>query len=355
MLGGIDLTTPGDFVLEVRDVSRDFAAPRRGILRRSVREVVRAVSNVSFRLRRGEVLGIVGESGSGKTTLARMLVRLIPPTSGVISFHGRDIFAMPEDEVRRHLRPRLRMIFQDPDAPLNPAYTVGVGLARAIRLHAPEGGADTDGVVTALLQRVGLDDSFGGKYPDELSGGEKRRVGICRALATNPELIVADEPLSGLDVVLQERVLELLMAERERRGFAVILVSHDLDRVNQVCDRALVMFRGRVVEDVVLRSAGGEMTAPYVHPYSVSLHGARDAWRDGVPGERELATENLGKAYANSQLPESLKNGCAYAERCGVRVHAGRSELCDYVSPLVQSYGDGHSVLCHFPDALSPK
>lgn len=236
---------------------------------------VRAVSDVSFTLDRGEVLGIVGESGSGKTTVARMILRLIEPTRGRVLLRGRDVMSLTPAEVRSQLRPAVRMIFQDPDAALNPGYTIGFGLARAIGMDPANAQVDVATTIGTLLERVGLDESFASKYPDELSGGEKRRVGICRALATDPAIIVADEPLSGLDVMLQERVLELLKTEQERRQFALVLVSHDLDRVNQVCDRVLVMQGGRVVEQVTLRRNAGPVREQYCHPYSVLLQQAR--------------------------------------------------------------------------------
>ena len=237
------------------------------------------VNNVSFTVARGEVLGVVGESGSGKTTLARMLLRLVSASSGSVHLDGTDVLSLASDDVRTTLRARARMIFQDPDAVLNPAYTIGEGLARAIRLHqsAAATAADIGALVTQQLQQVGLAPHYAGKYPDQLSGGEKRRIGICRALCTDPSLVVADEPLSGLDVVLQEHVLSLLLAEQARRQFGLILVSHDLDRVRQVCDRVLVMCSGEVVDLVqVTRDASGTAHVAYTHPYSAALEAARD-------------------------------------------------------------------------------
>ena len=240
-------------LLVVGGLTKCHAIPSRTWTRAEAASVC-TVRDVSFTLERGEVLGIIGESGSGKTTLARMLLRLVEPTSGSVRLDGRDVLQMDANEERSFLRPRARMIFQDPDSALNPAYTIGVGLARAIRLH-DRAIIDTDveARVRTLLDAVGLPASTARQYPDQLSGGEKRRIGISRALCTNPSLLVADEPLSGLDVVLQEHVLSLLLAEQARRQFGLLLVSHDLDRVRQVCDRVLVMHEGRVVETVAVQ------------------------------------------------------------------------------------------------------
>ena len=308
---------------------------------------LRAVWDVSFVLNRGEVLGIVGESGSGKTTVARMILRLVEPSSGTVLLRGRDVMAMTPLEVRAHIRPAVRMIFQDPDAALNPAYTIGFGLARAIRMHAKEQEHDVSGTVATLLQRVDLDESFAAKYPDELSGGEKRRVGICRALATDPAIIVADEPLSGLDVVLQERILELLKSEQEKRQFALILVSHDLDRVNQVCDRVLVMHGGRVVEQTTLRRNTGPIREQYRHPYSVLLQQARiDV---GVSHAAVQAADTGGRSDQNgTSRPNDA--GCTFARSCPRRVAMDDPAICwELVPPLIAT-ATGQAVACHFSE-----
>jgi len=343
VLGSDDVSAGADAVLTVEGVSREFEGARPSILSRRRERSVLAVRDVSFNVHVGEIVGIVGESGSGKTTLARMLVRLLRPSTGTVRLAGRDIHDMPEDQVRREVRPRLRMIFQDPDASLNPAYTIGTGLEKAIRLHA--GGANTNAreKVTELLSRVGMDGSYRDTYPDELSGGEKRRLGICRALATDPQVIVADEPLSGLDVVLQERVLQLLLSERERRGFALVLVSHDLDRVHQVCDRVLVMLGGRVVEEVHLRRGEARMR----HPYSVLLHDARDGWS----GSEEMAGAGT-QGEREGEGRRAALEGCVVSSWCGARRSLGSPAVCEQVAPASVGVGEEHAVACHFPEAL---
>jgi ABC-type glutathione transport system ATPase component len=267
-------------LLDVRGLSKRYDVARRHRWPRwpfrVADDAVQAVADVSFTLHRGEVLGIVGESGSGKTTVARMLVRLVAPTAGQILLDGRDICLMSPVEVRTHVRSQVRLIFQDPDAVLNPMSTIGESLARALALHG-QAGSDASRFehVVAQLERVGLPANCADKYPDALSGGEKRRIGICRALATHPSVIVADEPLSGLDVMLQEHVLSLLCAEQAQRNFGLILVSHDLDRVQQVCDRILVMYGGRVVENVATNRGSARHRVAYTHPYSQALEAAR--------------------------------------------------------------------------------
>lgn len=331
-------------LLAVEGVSKTFTTREGGSWFRRRTGLRHAVNGVSFTLRPGEVLGIVGESGSGKTTVARMIVRLIAPTSGKVVFAGRDVGAMTDDEVRATLRPAVRMIFQDPDSALNPGYTIGFGLARALTLHAAGKAIDVDSTVATLLERVGLAPSFAEKYPDELSGGEKRRVGICRALATDPRLIVADEPLSGLDVVLQERVLELLKREQEQRGFALILVSHDLDRVNQVCDRVLVMHGGRVVEHATLRRGAAPIREQYRHPYSILLQQARiDV--GGFDGNSNGVDDHL---FAGDRRQRD--SGCSFARSCGRRHTMGDPAQCWESVPALETIGAGQSVACHFKD-----
>lgn len=333
-------------LLAADGLTKVFRTQERGSWLRRKHGTLRAVSDVSFVLNRGEVLGIVGESGSGKTTVARMLLRLVEPSSGTVMLRGRDVMAMTPPEVRAHIRPSVRMIFQDPDAALNPAYTIGFGLARAIRMHAKEQAHDVSGTVSTLLQRVGLDESFAFKYPDELSGGEKRRVGICRALATDPEIIVADEPLSGLDVVLQERILELLKSEQEKRQFALILVSHDLDRVNQVCDRVLVMHGGRVVEHTTLRRNTGPIREQYRHPYSVLLQQARievGVFHAAVHADTDGHSGRNGTSQPNDA-------GCTFARSCPRRVAMDDPAICwESVPPLVET-ATGQAVACHFSE-----
>ncbi len=329
-------------VLAVESIWREFEVPRRGGWRRARPAPVVAVSDVSFDVRPGEVLGIVGESGSGKTTIARMLVGLVAPTRGTVRLKGRDVARFSAEEMRRELRPVVRMVFQDPDAVLNPGYTVGEALERALRLYAAKEGAAER--VASHLERMGLDPRFAAKYPDELSGGEKRRIGVARALLTDPAVIVADEPLSGLDVVLQEQVLSLFKREQEERGFALVLVSHDLERVNQVCDRVLVMRGGQLVEVLTIRRDRRWTGDQFRHPYSVELQAAA---LDGAG-----APEGLAGAADEDGTTTSKGGGCTFARACRVSAVAGGASRCQRVQPPLVSVGRDHSVACHFPERL---
>jgi ABC-type glutathione transport system ATPase component len=341
-------------LLHVSGLTKRYPKSRSLLSRASGRGgTVCTVHDVSFVVARGDVLGIVGESGSGKTTVARMLLRLVEPSDGRIELDGRDILALDDDEVRSFLRPRARMVFQDPDAALNPAYPVGEGLARAIRLH-DAAATDVDRRVLALISAVGLDPSYALKYPDQLSGGEKRRLGISRALSTNPSLIVADEPLSGLDVVLQEHVLSLLLAEQLTRKFGLVLVSHDLDRVQQVCDRVLVMFGGRIVELAPIERGASEATETYRHPYSLALQAARERVGGGK-ASMALPVVELDRESARQTMvtPGADGVGCVWAGRCERQMSLNAPRACREETPVLSAVADGHFVACHFRDTVS--
>ena len=338
-------------LLEVRQLVKAFPPARGGASRASTL----AVDNVSLTVEPGDVLGIVGASGSGKSTLARILTRLITPTSGTVLLRGVDIHALDDDAVRAQVRPAIRMIFQDPDAALNPAYTIGDGLRRALRLGGRTPAERIDEVMYALLGEVGLVRSYADKYPDELSGGEKRRLGICRVLASNPAVVVADEPLSGLDVVLQERVLALLLKEQEQRRFALLLVSHDLDRVHQACSRVVVMFSGRIVESAPVTHGEMAPSARYRHPYAIMLAEAKDAFDRGlrlpVHGEGEAEGSSLSATPVESdgaQAMEREQHGCAFRRYCARYRALVAPARCASEVPELQKLTEGWRVACHF-------
>jgi len=229
-----------DAVVSVSDLVVDFRARLRG--------TVRAVDDVSFRIGRGEVLGLVGESGSGKTTVARSLIGLSPVTSGTVVVDGTDV-ATARGAERAEMRKRVGVVFQNPLASLNPRYTVAEVLAEPLRVHAKLRGSALDDRVDELLSSVALGGGrWRTRYPHELSGGQRQRVAIARAVSLDPVLLVADEPTSALDVSVQRQVLDLLAGLQERLGFACLFVSHDLAVVDAVCDRVAVMRRGRLVE-----------------------------------------------------------------------------------------------------------
>ncbi len=337
-------------VLEARALVKRFP-PAKG----TAHAATAAVDGVSLVVYDRDVIGIVGASGSGKSTLARLLTRLATPTSGQVQLKGVDVHALDEETAREQIRPAIRMIFQDPDAALNPAYTIGEGLRRALKIGGRTSAEQVEATLSGLLADVGLARSYADKYPDELSGGEKRRLGICRVLASNPAVVVADEPLSGLDVVLQERVLSLLLKEQEARQFALLLVSHDLDRVHQVCSRVVVMFAGRIVESAPVIRGEIAPTARYRHPYAILLAEAKETFDRGL--RLQVATRRSGgEIAADATLLEeadpipgrSGASGCPYLGSCSRYKHLGSPDRCRQEAPLLSEYAPGWQVACHF-------
>ncbi len=231
-------------LLRVRHLVKEYTR-RRGMLLRA--STVRAVDGVSFEVGRGETLGLVGESGSGKTTTARMVLRLIEPTSGEVWFEGRDVLALPAGELRR-LRRQMQMVFQDPWSSLNPRMRVGAIVEEPLVIHRVGDRAARRERVVELLRLVGLDPSQARRYPSELSGGQRQRIGLARALALEPSFLVADEPVSALDVSVQAQVLNLLMDLRDRLGLTYLFIAHDLRVVRHLCTHVAVMHHGRIVE-----------------------------------------------------------------------------------------------------------
>ena len=230
------------------------------------RRQILAVDRVSFHIDEGETFGLVGESGSGKTTTARCLLRLIEPTAGSFTFRGEQVFGLPAARLRA-LRREIQMVFQDPESSLNPRMTAGAIVEEGLVIHAAGSPADRRARVADLLEMVGLDAGTAGRYPRELSGGQRQRIGIARALALEPAFLVADEPVSALDVSIQAQVINLLMDLQQRLGLTLLLVAHDLRLVRHVCARVAVMYRGRIVET---GETGAVFHAP-AHPYTRAL------------------------------------------------------------------------------------
>ncbi|MXW10488.1 MAG: ABC transporter ATP-binding protein [Gammaproteobacteria bacterium] len=251
-------------LLEVVDLKKHFPV-RRGTMQRRTGSV-RAVDGVSFRLNRGETLGLVGESGCGKTTVARAILRLTEPTSGRIVFDGIDLTAASPAELRA-LRPRMQMIFQDTHSSLNPRLSVGRSIAEPLLEHMSMTRGQRQNRVGELMSIVGLDPKLAGRLPHEFSGGQRQRVGIARALALKPDLIICDEPISSLDISIQAQIVNLLADIQEEFGLTYLFISHDLRMVRHLCDRVAVMNEGRIVEmapaDALFREPG--------HPYTRAL------------------------------------------------------------------------------------
>jgi ABC-type oligopeptide transport system ATPase subunit len=240
------------------------------------RSRIRAVDRVSFSIDEGETFGLVGESGSGKTTTARCLLRLIEPTAGSFEFRGEQVFGLPAPRLRA-LRRDMQMIFQDPDSSLNPRMTAGAIVEEGLVIHAMGSPADRRARVRELLELVGLDAGTAGRYPHEFSGGQRQRIGIARALALEPAFLVADEPVSALDVSIQAQVVNLLMDLQHRLGLTLLLVAHDLGLVRHVCARVAVMYGGRIVET----GRADEVFQAPAHPYTRALVSAMP---DPAPG-----------------------------------------------------------------------
>jgi ABC-type glutathione transport system ATPase component len=255
-------------LLHVQGLCKDFGL-RRTVVERITREQakpVRAVDDVSFTLRRGEILGLVGESGSGKTTLARCIIRLVEPDAGTIKLDGVDVRAAGGGELRQ-LRRRMQMVFQDPYSSLNPRMTVGAALQEAGRVHNRPGSENGEQFVREALERVHLSANLAGRRPRELSGGQRQRVAVARALAVGPEVLIADEAVSALDVSVQAQLLNLFLDLRDELGVAILFVAHQLAVIAEVADRVAIMNRGALVED-------GQTAAVFANPqdeYTKSL------------------------------------------------------------------------------------
>jgi ABC-type glutathione transport system ATPase component len=321
-------------LLEVRDLKTYFHR-RRLFGAIQPRDTVAAVDGVSFDVAEGETLGIVGESGSGKTTVGRTIVGLTPATAGSVRYRGREILGLPARE-RRALRREVQMIFQDLDAALNPKMTVGALLTEALRLHRRLEGAALRRRSEELLDLVKLKPAKLAAYPPELSGGEKRRVSIARVLAVEPKLIIADEPLSALDVSIAAQVANLLRDLQEQLGLTYVFISHDLRMVELVAHRVVVMYFGQIVES----AAGAHLAHGGAHPYSRLLWSAVDP--QGRRGARGSWDAEVG---------ERPRSGCRFRTRCAVYHERGEPEACREAreEPALREVAPGRWASCHFP------
>jgi peptide/nickel transport system ATP-binding protein len=319
-------------LLDARDVSVHYPVPRSALelIRRAPSRSVRAVDGVSLRLGRGETLGIVGESGCGKSTLGRALIGLEPLSSGSVRLAGAEVRADMPPDVRR----RAQMIFQDPYGALNPMLTVAETLAEPLRVHGLREGRGVKTRVAELMQLVGLSRDLAPRRPASLSGGQAQRVGIARAMSVEPELIVADECVSALDVSIQAQVLNLLSDLRRKLGLTLVFISHDLGVVRQVCDRVAVLYLGRVVEE----GPTATVFARPRHPYTRTLIDAAPVMRPDAPPP--------GPAPAGEPpSPTNVPPGCAFQNRCPHAMPACRSGP----PPPLLVHG-GHAVACLLDD-----
>jgi peptide/nickel transport system ATP-binding protein len=333
---------PGEF--GAHDLAKTYALGGRGSPLRWTRRFgipwpamernsMRAVDGVSFRLRSGEVLGLVGESGSGKSTLARLSLSLIEPDRGEIVFNGSDVRKLHGSALKA-FRGDAQIIFQNPDSSLNPRRTVGEAVARAVKLHTDVPARDRRKHVEDLLDRVGLPRAYYDRYPHQLSGGEKQRIGIARALATNPVMVVCDEPVSALDVSVQATVLNLLADLRDQFALSYLFISHDLSVVTHIADRVAVMYAGKIVET----GTAAEVLQPPYHPYTEALLAA-------IPLP-DPALAHRHRTLLKSDVTNARgETGCPFHPRCARKL----GTVCETVVPPVVEAAPGHQIVCHIP------
>jgi peptide/nickel transport system ATP-binding protein len=297
------------------------------------RQTLHAVNDVSFKLPSGEVLGLVGESGSGKSTLARLSLRLIEPDGGEITFNGNNVRKL-RGAALKAFRGKAQVIFQNPDSSLNPRRIVGEAVARAVKLHTNVPARDHRKHVEDLLDRVGLPRAYYDRYPHQLSGGEKQRVGIARALATNPTVVVCDEPVSALDVSVQATVLNLLSDLRDQFALSYLFISHDLSVVAHIADRIAVMYAGKIVET----GTTAEVLQPPYHPYTEALLAA-------IPLPDPALAQRHRALLKSDALNTRSTTGCPFHPRCARKL----GTVCETVVPPTVEVAPGQTIVCHIP------
>ena len=323
----------GEPLLEVRGLSKHFPLTT-GVIRRREIGRIQAVDDVSLTVAPGETLGVVGESGSGKSTLCRAILQLVPPTAGSVRFRGTELVGRSRADLRP-LRREMQMIFQDPQASLNPRRSVGQIVAEPLRVHRVAEGAELRRRVQELLERVGLSSEHHDRFPREFSSGQRQRVGIARALALSPKLIIADEPVSALDVSIQAQIINLLADLQDQLGLAYLFVAHDLGVVAQVSDRVAVMYLGRIVE----LAPAAELFSRPIHPYTKALLLAVPSADPRQNRRREtLALE--GDPPSAADPPPA----CRFHPRC-----PRATAVCGQIEPPLVDHGDGHLAACHHP------
>jgi len=324
---------PNGKLLEVTDLVKHFPIKTGVLIDRQVGSV-KAVDGVSFSLAQGETLGLVGESGCGKSTLSRTVLQLLKPTSGSVRFEGTEIAGMGRRDLRP-LRREMQMIFQDPYASLNPRKRVGQIVGEPMRLHGIASGDELRTRVEELLDRVGLAPEHYNRFPHEFSGGQRQRIGVARALALKPKLIIADEPVSALDVSIQAQIINLLEDLQEEFELTYLFVAHDLGVVRHVSDRIAVMYLGKIVEI----GPADDVYANPIHPYTLSLLGAVP-----IPDPRENRNREHIILEGDVPSPANPPEACRFHTRC-----PRATEICSEVEPELVDHGNGHWAACHHP------
>jgi peptide/nickel transport system ATP-binding protein len=325
-------------LLTVRDLVKHYRLPRDSLF--SAAPIVQALRCVSFNLRPGQALGIVGESGSGKSTLARLVMALEAPTSGSVHMNGRDLNALSADDLRA-ARVDFQMVFQDPYGSLDPRQRVGCIVAEPLPALSA---AEQQTRIDEALNAVGLRASDADKYPHEFSGGQRQRIAIARALITRPKLIVADEPVSALDVSVQAQVLNLLQDLRAQFGVAFLFISHDLAVVDHVCgndgDEVAVMFAGRIVEQAPSEVLFHRAAHPYTRALIAAVPGDASVKADGIKIDAPSSRVAINVAV---DVANTTRSGCSFASRCPLR-----QTRCDTEAPELRELASKHLAACHF-------
>jgi peptide/nickel transport system ATP-binding protein len=318
-------------ILELQDVKKHFPI-KAGLLQRTVGQV-KAVDGINLKLYKGETLGLVGESGCGKSTAGRTIIRLYEPTEGKIIFKGKDISKMPEGQLRKQVRKDIQMIFQDPFATLNPRKTLRSIISEPMITHNLYSGKEREEKVKELLDTVGLNSSFINRYPHEFSGGQRQRIGIARALALKPELIIADEAVSALDVSIQAQIINLMQDLQADFGLTYIFISHDLSVVRHISDRVGVMYLGKMME----LAGKDSLYANPLHPYTQALLSA-------VPVTRKKGAVKRERIVLKGELPSPSNPpaGCVFHTRC-----PAATDICRQAVPEFKEVEKEHYVACH--------
>jgi oligopeptide transport system ATP-binding protein len=328
-------------LIQVEDLKMYFPITSGVLINRHVGDV-RAVDGVSLAINKGETVGLVGESGCGKSTVGRTLLRLYRPTAGRIIFDGQDI-TLAEGSTLRAVRRRMQMIFQDPYSSLNPRMTAAGIISEPLEIHGVGVGRERRERVRDLLATVGMDPDYGDRYPHEFSGGQRQRIGVARALALHPDLIVADEPISALDVSIQAQVINLLERLQDEFGLTYLFIAHDLSVVRHISDRIAVMYLGKIVE----MAGSRDLYERPLHPYSIALLSAVPIPDPKVEGRRRRII-----LTGDVPSPSNPPSGCRFHTRCWLRERLNNPERCVAEEPALREMATGHRVACHFAEEV---